>query len=147
MEFIVARCSAIKAEIVHLDEREEKDIRTILNFGHTLGHAIETAGKYRGYTHGEAVALGMLIACDISAHQGLISRETTRRIETLIKEAGLPIKINKKIPIQNIIKSHHYDKKFQGAKNKFVLIRKIGTPLIKKNIPLKTIQTALLSKI
>jgi 3-dehydroquinate synthase len=142
---LTGRCSAIKAEIVHQDEREEKGIRTILNFGHTLGHAIETAGKYRGYTHGEAVALGMLIACNIGTAQGLTTRETTKRIESLIQKTGLPTKINKTIPIRDIIKSHYYDKKFQGAKNKFVLLHKIGDPLIVENIPLKTIQSALLN--
>ncbi|MDD2703673.1 MAG: 3-dehydroquinate synthase, partial [Candidatus Omnitrophica bacterium] len=71
VEFVVGRCSSIKGNIVGMDEREEKGIRTILNCGHTLGHAIETAGRYRGYTHGEAVSLGMLLACDMSVMQGL----------------------------------------------------------------------------
>ncbi len=147
LEFIIARCSAIKADIVSRDEREEKKIRTILNFGHTLGHAIETAGKYRGYTHGYAVALGMLLACDISVRMGLTAKETTRRLETLLKRTGLPLGIDKKIGIAGIIKAQHHDKKFQGSRNRFVLLRDIGSCRIVENIPLNIIRSVLTSRI
>ncbi len=142
LEFIVMRCSGIKAKIVELDEREEKGIRTILNFGHTIGHAIEAAGRYKRYNHGQAIALGMLIACDISKKLGLTNNTTVERIENLIKKVGLPTKIEK-ISGHNIIKAHYRDKKFMGLKNKFVLIKGIGKTVIRKNIPLKIIKEAL----
>ncbi len=142
LEFIVMRASKIKAKIVEQDEREEKGIRTILNFGHTIGHAIEAAAKFKGYNHGEAVALGMLVASDISNSLNLINRLTAQRIENLIKAVGLPDKIEK-TPIRDIIKMHYHDKKFIGSANRFVLIKGIGQAKIVKNIPLEIIRQAL----
>ncbi|MDD5730168.1 MAG: 3-dehydroquinate synthase [Candidatus Omnitrophica bacterium] len=138
LEFIVNRCSSIKAGIVSLDEKEKKGLRTILNFGHTAGHAIEAAGGYKKYNHGEAVALGMLVAVSISKMLGLTDEKAVRRIENLVKAAGLPEKI-KAIALNDIIKAHYYDKKFSGAQNKFVLIKGIGKTQIVRNIPLKVI--------
>jgi len=142
LEFTVARCSLIKARIVKRDEKEEKGIRTILNFGHTIGHAIEAAQGYHGYNHGEAVSLGMLCACDIGESLGLTGRETTQRIERLITAVGLPT-IIRKIPCKKIIEAHFHDKKFIGKKNRMVLITAIGKTKIKDNIPLATIRKAL----
>lgn len=142
LAFIVMRCSRIKAKIVQQDEREEKGIRTILNFGHTIGHAIEAALRYRGYNHGEAVALGMLVASDISKNLNLINNVTAKRIENLIDAVGLPTKIEK-ISLADIIKIHYHDKKFMGLENKFVLIKGIGKAKVVKNIPLKIIRQAL----
>ncbi len=141
-EFIVTRCSYIKAKIVEQDERENLGIRTILNFGHTIGHAIETAGGYKTYSHGEAVALGMLVASDISVMMGIAGRITQQRIEGIIKSVGLPVKINK-VNLKGIIKAHYCDKKFSGAKNKFVLIEKIGKTKITESVPIRQINKAL----
>jgi len=142
LEFIVTRSSRIKADIVGQDEREEKGVRTILNFGHTIGHAIEAAARFKGYNHGEAVALGMLVASDISKKLNLINITTAQRIEGLIAAVGLPTRI-KKISLTDIIKMHYHDKKFTGPVNKFVLIRGIGKTKVVKNIPLKIIRQAL----
>lgn len=146
LEFIVRRSSFIKTQIVQQDEREEKGIRTILNFGHTIGHAIEVAGNYKKYNHGEAVALGMLVASDISQMLGFTNKDIPQRIEGLIKRVGLPVKINK-ISIEAIIKAHYLDKKFIGSTNRFVLIERIGKTKIVKNIPLRTIKLALKKRI
>jgi len=142
LEFIVSRCSAIKAKIVQQDEREEKKIRTILNFGHTIGHAIEAAGNYKRYNHGEAIALGMLVASDISNLSGLLDIRTAQQIESLIGKAGLPTKI-KRITFSDIINAHYRDKKFIGGKNRFVLIKAIGKTEISRDIPLWIIKAAL----
>lgn len=142
LTFIVMRASQIKAKIILQDEREEKGIRTILNFGHTIGHAIEAAARYKGYNHGEAVALGMLVASDISRKLNLINNATAQRIENLITAAGLPVKIEK-TPIGEIIKMHYHDKKFTGSQNKFVLLKGIGKAKVVRNIPLKIIRQAL----
>lgn len=146
LEFIVARASAIKAKIVRQDEREEKGLRTILNFGHTIGHAIEAAGRYKRYGHGQAIALGMLVACGISKKMKLTANTAVERIENLIKKAGLPVKIEK-ISASDIIRAHYRDKKFRGSENKFVLIKAIGKTVIRKNIPLKIIREALKQRI
>ncbi len=142
LEFIVGRCSLIKAKIVRQDEREEKGIRTILNFGHTIGHAIEAAADYKVYTHGEAVALGMLVASEISKNLRLIDNDTLDKIENLIRTTGLPTIIHK-VPLDDIIEAHYRDKKFIGAKSRFVLIRGIGNAVVLENIPLKIIRDAL----
>jgi 3-dehydroquinate synthase len=142
LEHVVAACSAIKARIVEKDEREEKSIRTILNFGHTIGHAIETAGGFKGYSHGQAVGLGMLAASYISVDLGLLDPREKKKIFALIKMAGLPMKI-KGISLDSIINAHYRDKKFIGAKNRFVLIKNIGKTEIRENIPLGIIKAAL----
>ena len=142
LESIIRRSSSIKAKIVQIDEREERGIRTALNFGHTIGHAIETAGKYKRYNHGEAIALGMLVALDIGRAMGYTDRNTQERIERLIRTVGLPTRINKIAPA-DIIKAHYFDKKFSGAKNRFVIVGKIGRVIIKKGIPLSVIQASL----
>ncbi len=144
--FIIRRSSHIKAKIVEKDEREEKGLRTILNFGHTLGHAIEAACGYNGYNHGEAVSLGMLAAVAISKKLKVINNAASARIESLIKKAGLPVKIEK-IPASRIIKSYYHDKKFSGGKNKFVLTAGLGKTKIAENIPLELIKEALTSRL
>lgn len=142
LEFIVTRCAGIKAKIVGEDEKDKKGIRTILNFGHTIGHAIEAASDYKKYNHGEAVALGMILACRISQKLGFINACLASRIENLIEKVGLPVNI-KKISLRAIINAHYRDKKFIGAQNRFVLLKDIGKVKIVKNIPLKLIKEVL----
>ncbi|MCM8795531.1 MAG: 3-dehydroquinate synthase [Candidatus Omnitrophica bacterium] len=146
LRFVIERCSRIKAKIVQQDERENKGIRTILNFGHTIGHALEAAAGYRHYNHGEAVALGMLVASDLSKALGLIDEKTQKRLENLIKAVGLPIRINR-VPITAIIKAYYYDKKFITKKNRFVLLKEIGKTKIVENISLKLIKRVLAKRI
>lgn len=146
LEHIVSECSRIKAAVVQQDEREEKGIRTILNFGHTVGHAIEAASSYKGYNHGEAVALGMLVACDISSALKLVDDKSTGRIERLIKLIGLPTRI-KGVSLKKIVSAHYRDKKFIGSKNRLVLLEGIGKTKIVENIPLKVIREAICGRL
>lgn len=142
LEFIVNRSSRIKAAIVEQDEQEKRGIRTVLNFGHTIGHALETAGGYKKYSHGEAVALGMLVALDISRRMGFTNKSVSLRIENVIRLAGLPLYI-KGLSFSGIIEAHYRDKKFLGRKNRFVLIRDIGRTVIAQDVPLAMITAAL----
>jgi 3-dehydroquinate synthase len=146
LNFIVSRCASIKAKIVAEDEKETKGIRTILNFGHTIGHAIEAAGGYGLYSHGQAIALGMLVAGNISNKLGLVSEEDFSRIESLIKKSGLPERI-RKISVGAIIKAYYHDKKFIGPRNRFVLINGIGRATIRQNLPLALIRGILKKRI
>jgi len=146
LEHIVSCSSKIKANVVAQDEKETKGLRTILNFGHTLGHAIEAAADYSNYNHGDAVALGMLVASDISRSLDLISLKTQNRIENLIKQVGLPSRI-KLVNFNKIINAHYHDKKFLGKNNKFVLISSIGKTEIVKNVPLDLIKEAVKRRI
>ena len=138
---IISVCSRIKARIVCRDEKERLGIRSILNFGHTIGHAIEAAGGYQGYNHGQAISLGMVVAAGLSHKLGLIDAATVSRIKSLIRRYGLPVKI-KGLPLPRIIRAHYHDKKFSGKENKFVLISRIGKPRIIKNIKLSLIKEA-----
>lgn len=145
LEYIVRRSSAIKAQIVGQDEREEKGLRTILNFGHTVGHAIEAATSYARYSHGEAIAIGMIVAAGLSRRLNLCSTSTCSRIVTLIKNTGLPLKI-KGATLEKIIASHYRDKKFLGKRNRFVLVKKIGQTKIVEALPLDIIKEVLLER-
>ena len=142
LEIIIHACSRIKAGIVCKDEKETLGLRSILNFGHTIGHAIEAAGGYQGYNHGQAVSLGMIVAVGLSKRLGLIDSKLALRIKNLVKLYGLPIKI-KGVAIAKIIRAHYHDKKFSGKENKFVLIGGIGQPRIVRNIKLNLIKEAI----
>jgi len=138
---IIGSCSRIKAVITSRDEKEALGLRTILNFGHTVGHAIEAAGGYKRYNHGEAVGLGMIAAANLSANLGLIDYKLVLRIRDLIKLYGLPTKL-KAVSLDKIIKAQYYDKKFSGKVNKFVLICAIGKTKIVRNVRLDLIKEA-----
>ncbi|WHZ22521.1 MAG: 3-dehydroquinate synthase [Nitrospira sp.] len=86
---IVKRSCEIKAQVVSEDEREA-DRRRVLNFGHTIGHALESLGGYRGLIHGEAVAIGMVYEADLARHLGYCDADVVIRLRTLVKAAGLP---------------------------------------------------------
>lgn len=131
---IIARCAKIKADIVSKDERERKSIRTILNFGHTAGHAIETAFGYSGfYSHGEAIGLGMIVAARISNRMGHLSVADLLKIEEMIGSFGLPTKI-KRVDTRKIMRSLAYDKKFIHGITRFVLPVRVGRVIIKERI-------------
>lgn len=121
---IVSRSYAIKAGIVEEDEREEKGVRTILNFGHTFGHALEAAAGLR-YTHGEAVTIGMICASDLAAGMGLFPRDQARRIERVVLAFGLPTTISRG-DIAAIMDRMRHDKKFVHGRTRLVLPRAIG---------------------
>jgi 3-dehydroquinate synthase len=122
---IVRVCCTLKAMVVGEDEREE-GYRAILNFGHTLGHAIEALTEYREYSHGEAVAMGMAFAVRLSCEQGLCSQEVTERVVRLIQRAGLPVKIPPKLVCHNLGLAIEADKKAASGKIRFVCIEDIG---------------------
>ena len=142
LEMIVSVCSNVKAKIISRDEKETAGLRTILNFGHTIGHAIEAACGYRGYNHGQAISLGMVSAIDLSSRLRLVDVQTAARIENLIVLYGLPTKL-KGISVDKIVAAHYHDKKFLGKENKFVLISGIGRAKIVRNVKLDLIKEAI----
>ena len=141
LEHLIYGCAKIKAKIVEFDEKEEKGLRTILNFGHTIGHAIEAAGNYNRYNHGEAIALGVLAASRMSENLGLLSASACQRISTLVARLGLPLEING-IREEDVLRAYRLDKKFIGKVNRFVLLKGIGRVVVIKNIPEKIIYNA-----
>jgi len=132
----------IKAQVVEQDEKE-KGLRTILNFGHTVGHAIETVTKYSVYTHGEAVALGMICESRLAVQMGLIDNNLTARLTTLLKKAGLPIALSEPLPIESLIKAMHHDKKNVNNAIVFVLPVATGRVEIFKNVDIRLIENVL----
>jgi 3-dehydroquinate synthase len=130
------RSCAIKAEVVRQDERES-GLRMLLNFGHTLGHAVEALKRYRGILHGEAVAIGMAFAAERSETLGLSPRGTTDRLVALLRRAGLPTELPV-FPRRAYLQALRVDKKKREAKIRFVALRGIGraetVPLLPREI-------------
>ncbi|OIO37765.1 MAG: 3-dehydroquinate synthase [Candidatus Omnitrophica bacterium CG1_02_49_10] len=131
--YVVKKCAAIKASIVERDEFDKLGIRAKLNFGHTIGHAIESAASYKRYLHGEAISIGMLSAADIAVEMGLFKGGERDRLEKLIRDVGLPVKI-KGIRLDSILCSVSYDKKFSDGRSRFILPVSIGRVRLVDNV-------------
>jgi 3-dehydroquinate synthase len=123
-EVIAASCR-LKAMVVERDEREGA-YRAILNFGHTLGHAIETLTEYRRLLHGEAVAIGMVCAARLSQTRGWLPRSEAERIEGLLRRLGLPTAVPSDLSPDQLALAVEVDKKAAGGKIKFVGLDAIG---------------------
>jgi 3-dehydroquinate synthase len=122
----ITRAVAIKAEVVGLDEREG-GLRALLNFGHTLGHAIENVASYRGIQHGEAVAMGMAFAAELSESRGICPAGTSRRVCALLARAGLPARPpDVRADRAAYLRALAVDKKVRDEKVAFVVLRELG---------------------
>ena len=129
----VARSAAIKARIVSEDEKEQ-GIRTILNYGHTIAHGLETATNYERFLHGEAVAIGMMGAAMISSQMGLLPREAVERQQALLRRFGLPTACSN-VNIESVLRAMELDKKMRGKKVRWVLLAGIGQPVLRDDVP------------
>ena len=124
---IVEKCVSIKARIVENDEFETKGERALLNFGHTIGHAIEKAGGYKRYLHGEAIALGMRAAAWLSRQETGLSQEDARDIEVALLANQLPVVLDAAIDSRAILDALGNDKKVAAdGENRWVLLTQIG---------------------
>jgi 3-dehydroquinate synthase len=123
IEEVVSGCAAIKAEIVSQDEKD-LGLRNILNYGHTVGHAIETVSEF-SWKHGQAVAAGMVAAALISYRMGILPGSDTKSIISLIEKAGLPVKI-KGLDIAAILQAIQHDKKKISGRTRFILAKGVG---------------------
>lgn len=140
MEKIVVSCVEIKARVTEKDEFDAKDVRIILNFGHTLGHAVETASGYSDlYNHGESISLGMLMASEIAVRLGIFKKRDQDRLRNLIFSAGLPVVI-KGVQKRKILAASRFDKKFTLGVNRFVLPHSIGRVRVVEDIPVGLIE-------
>lgn len=131
LNHIIVRSCEIKAKVVSEDEKES-GLRAILNYGHTIGHAIETETDYRQFLHGEAIAIGMCIEARLSEALGLLDKEEILRIKLIIDSFGLPSELPKDIKIGKLIKHIKLDKKMDAGQIKFILPLRIGKVIIKK---------------
>jgi len=134
LEHVVSTSAAIKSDVVQKDEKEA-DLRRVLNFGHTIGHAIE---RHKGILHGEAVGMGMILAARLSQLQGLLSASEVDRVEQLVLSAGLPIEM--KLDPEEIYQNIRKDKKKSGEDVHFVLLKGLGNTIIRP-IPLSELKS------
>ncbi len=137
----IRRCCELKAEVVRTDEREE-GLRAILNFGHTFGHAIETAMGYGSWLHGEAVAAGMVIAARLSVEAGLLARADAERVRRLIERAGLPAD-GPPLAYERYMELMAVDKKAERGSIRFVLLEGIGAARVAADLSEAQLRRAL----
>jgi 3-dehydroquinate synthase len=138
---IVTESCKIKAKIVEQDEKEA-GIRMVLNYGHTIGHAIETVTKYSMYNHGEAVAIGMVAAALISKELEMTDAVTVDRIKQLLEKLKLPTSVDG-LSADKILANLKVDKKIREGKIKFVLPKKIGKVEIRDDVPIPVVRRVL----
>jgi 3-dehydroquinate synthase len=141
LAYAVRRSCEIKARIVAADEREHGQ-RALLNLGHTFGHAIETAEGYGEWLHGEAVAVGMLLAADLSQRLGLLQDADLERVRALLRRAGLPLAAPR-IGAGRALQLMGMDKKVLQGRIRLVLLRQIGTGFVTGDYPAEALQTTL----
>ncbi len=141
IEEIIKRSVELKAEVVNQDEKE-KGIRSVLNYGHTFGHVIENLTNYKTYLHGEAVAIGMVMANELSNTLGYLSIEEKERIKNLLQKHSLPTSFKIK-DIEEFYEHFFADKKTLDNKIKFIIPEKIGKFKIVENIDKETILNVL----
>jgi 3-dehydroquinate synthase len=135
---IISRCCSIKARIVEEDEKEQH-VRSILNYGHSIGHALESLTNYAYYTHGEAIAIGMMAAARISLQIGATNQDMVQSQEDLIKRAGLPTALPQPIDSVEIVRELSKDKKRVGERIRWVLPRKVGEVFLTEDVPLDVV--------
>jgi 3-dehydroquinate synthase len=123
---LIARNIAIKARIVEEDEHETREVRALLNFGHTIGHGIEAAVPYGSMLHGEAVALGIRAALFLSERHGGLAPSATRAILALLERFRLPLVLSSDIPTATVMERLSRDKKFAAGAVRFVVLEAPG---------------------
>lgn len=139
---MVERSARIKAGIVSRDERDVNGIRARLNFGHTLGHALEAATAYGRWTHGEAIAIGMCAASALSVELGRWSPAEHERLTRLIRAVGLPTAAPR-VSREAVRRALRYDKKFIHGRPRWVLPKRIGQVVVTEDVPTTAAQRVL----
>ncbi|HNQ90452.1 MAG TPA: 3-dehydroquinate synthase [Verrucomicrobiota bacterium] len=140
---VIARCCAIKADVVRQDEREGGR-RAILNFGHTLGHGLEAIHGYHRYRHGEAIAVGQVLAARLSVDRLGLPEEDAERIRRLFLRAGLPVAVRlRPETAAALLRTIRLDKKVQAGEIRFVLARRLGDAVWGERVPASALEAAL----
>jgi len=138
---VIARSVAIKCQVVSEDEREI-GIRTILNYGHTIAHGLETATKYERFLHGEAVAIGIIGAAKLSHRLKLISGEDVERHKAILQKFGLPTDCSG-VALNDVLAAMELDKKVRGKAIRWILLKDIGQAVIRSDVPGKDVLSVL----
>src|SRR5262249_50202764 len=124
----IARCIALKAQVVAGDERDSGQYRIFLNYGHTIGHALEAATNYQ-ILHGDAVAIGMAIESKLAVRLGLATPEVERRQNELLRKFGLPVRLPQ-VSYDSLLSHIYYDKKVFGSAPRWILPVDVGRVVI-----------------
>jgi 3-dehydroquinate synthase len=141
LAYAIRRSCENKAEVVVADEKEG-GVRALLNLGHTFGHAIESGMGYGNWLHGEAVAAGTVLAADLSRRMGWLSEADVERTRNLFKLAGLPV-IAPDLGVEKYLDLMGLDKKVEGGKIRFILLRAIGEGVVTADVPEALLKEAL----
>lgn len=144
MADVIEGSCRIKSRVVASDETE-KGLRAILNLGHTFGHAIETCMGYGNWLHGEAVAVGMLMALDLSERSGFILSKETERLRSLLERTGLPTTVPEEMTEQMFLSAMYRDKKADAGQLKLVLIKSLGEAFVTKDFSKELLQETLVA--
>ena len=129
----VRRCCELKAKVVSADEHES-GLRAILNYGHTIGHAMEALVEYEGLLHGEAVAAGMCCAACLSVKRAGLKRDEAKRLRALVKASGLPTDLAARFSATELIEAMRLDKKARAGKVRFVLLKRLGATVLSDDV-------------
>jgi 3-dehydroquinate synthase len=142
LQRLIKRNIQIKSRIVAKDERDKTGERALLNFGHTLGHAIERAGDYRKFFHGEALSLGIVAACGISIKKAGLPPDQRDAVVDLLRQFQLPTTLPKNFPREKVLDALKLDKKFEAGKIRFVVTPRIGTAHVSHDVTMKDVRAA-----
>ncbi|MDX1374022.1 MAG: 3-dehydroquinate synthase [Burkholderiales bacterium] len=137
----VVRSCQLKAQVVAADERES-GLRAVLNFGHTFGHAIEAGVGYGGWLHGEAVAVGMAMAAELSARAGMLDASAVERVRALLTRAGLPVTGPALAP-ERYLELMAVDKKASAGRVRFVTLAAIGRAALRDDLDPAAVRAAI----
>lgn len=140
---LIKRNVELKARVVASDERDESGARAILNFGHTVGHAIERAGEYKKISHGDAVALGMIAAANVSTKRAGLPNEQRDAIVDLVRRFELPTELPDEFSRDEIFQALKRDKKFAHGEVRFVVTPKIGSARLSRDVTLDDIRASI----
>jgi 3-dehydroquinate synthase len=140
---LIARNARIKAAIVAEDEFEKLGVRVLLNFGHTVGHAIEKAGGYGRFLHGEAVSLGIAAALHLSVQQAGLSRAEADKVLGTLRAFDLPVRLPADIPTEALMEALFKDKKFESGAIRFVLTARLGSAFVARRVTEEDIRMAI----
>lgn len=143
MAELIRRNIAIKARIVEADEFETQGLRALLNFGHTLGHAIEAAAGYGKLLHGEAISLGLRAAAWLSVRLSTLTSADAEAITRLLKQYHLPTVLGSEFQTEEILQIARMDKKFEHGKVRFILLPHLGDALVSQEVTEDDLRAAL----
>ena len=140
---VIRRSVAVKANVVSQDERETLGIRVLLNYGHTIGHAVEAATGYGLFLHGEAVSVGMMGAAYISRGMGMLSDEDVERQSAVLRGFGLPTRYGREVDTAAVSEAMRSDKKTASGTIRWVLLDGIGSAVTRNDVPDELVQETL----